>query len=156
MGRQNNTLRNDKWKNKQNQNNSKHVWNETDRCQIRKCQLDEKAIHLQLHYISIGDKIQWHRSIYTAPSQKFTTPPPQINFIKKDLTSGLYVLHFLKRQGHQGIFSLVKGTLWGNWKFLPEHFKGPKATDQGQWHNLGPVCYVFERTRAPSLAFSPW
>ena len=40
--------------------------------------------------------------------------------------TGLYAL-FLKGQGHQGIFSLVKGTLWGNCKFLLEHFKGTKV-----------------------------
>ena len=33
----------------------------------------------------------------------------------------------LKGQGHRGIFSLVKGTLWGNRKLLIEHFKGTKA-----------------------------
>ena len=33
----------------------------------------------------------------------------------------------LKGQGHQGIFFLVKGTLWGNCKFLLEHFKGTEA-----------------------------
>ena len=36
--------------------------------------------------------------------------------------------HFEKVQGHQGIFSSVKGTLLsGNCKFLLEHFKGTKA-----------------------------
>ena len=34
---------------------------------------------------------------------------------------------FVKGQGHQCIFSLVKGTLWGNCKFLREHFKGTKG-----------------------------
>ena len=34
---------------------------------------------------------------------------------------------FCSGQGHQGIFSLVKGTLWGNCTFLLEHFKGTKA-----------------------------
>ena len=30
-------------------------------------------------------------------------------------------------QEHQGNFSLVKGTQWGSYKFLLEHFKGTKA-----------------------------
>ena len=34
---------------------------------------------------------------------------------------------FLKGQGHQCIFSFVKGTLWGNCIFLLKHFKGTKA-----------------------------
>ena len=42
---------------------------------------------------------------------------------------------FLKGQGHQGIFSLVKGTLWGNCKFLLEHFKGTKAMTRGHGGN---------------------
>ena len=40
-------------------------------------------------------------------------------------------LCFMKGLGHQGIFSLVKGTLWGNCKFLFEHFKGTKAITMG-------------------------
>ena len=37
------------------------------------------------------------------------------------------MLRFWKGQEHQDIFSLVKGTLWENCKFLLEHFKGTKA-----------------------------
>ena len=33
-----------------------------------------------------------------------------------------------EEQGHQSIFFLVKGTLWGNSKFLLEHFN-----DMGEW-----------------------
>ena len=45
---------------------------------------------------------------------------------------------FLKGQGHQGIFhklifSLVKGTLWENCKFLPVAFQGHQGNDQGTW-----------------------
>ena len=46
--------------------------------------------------------------------------------LRKVQVSGLYAW-FLKGQGHQGIFSLAKGTLWGNCKFLLEHLKGTKA-----------------------------
>ena len=44
----------------------------------------------------------------------------------------MYAL-FLKRQGYQEMFSFVKGTLWGNCKFLLDNFKGTKAmtNDQG-------------------------
>ena len=42
------------------------------------------------------------------------------------------VLLFSKGQGHQGILSMLKGTRWGNCKFL-EHFKGTKGNDQGAW-----------------------
>ena len=35
----------------------------------------------------------------------------------------LYDLFLKKGQGHQGIFSFEKGTLWENCKFLPEYFK---------------------------------
>ena len=52
---------------------------------------------------------------------------------------GLYAL-FLKGQGHQGIFSLVKGTLWGN--FFCEHFKGTKAMTRG--HGGNRLCCVLE------------
>ena len=37
------------------------------------------------------------------------------------------MLCFFKGQGHQGIFSLVKGTLWGNCKFLLKHFKSTRG-----------------------------
>ena len=46
------------------------------------------------------------------------------------MTAGLYAL-FLKEQGHQGIFSLVKGTLRENCKYLLEHFRGTKAMIMG-------------------------
>ena len=42
---------------------------------------------------------------------------------------------FFKGQGHQGIFSLVKGTLWGNCKILLEYFKGTKAMTRGEKAN---------------------
>ena len=42
---------------------------------------------------------------------------------------------FWKGQGHQGISSLVKGNLWGNCKFLLEHFKGAKAMTMGHGGN---------------------
>ena len=45
--------------------------------------------------------------------------------------AGMYA-SFSKGQGHRGIFSLVKGTLVGNSKFVLEHFMGTKR----QW----PVC----------------
>ena len=44
--------------------------------------------------------------------------------------AGLYA-SFLKGQEHQGIFSLVKGTLWGNCKYILEYFKGTKAMTRG-------------------------
>ena len=44
--------------------------------------------------------------------------------------TGLYA-SFLKRQGHQSIFSLVKRTLWGNCKSVLDHFKGTKAMTRG-------------------------
>jgi hypothetical protein len=47
---------------------------------------------------------------------------------------GLYAL-FLKGQWHQGIFSLVKGTLWGNRTILSEHFKVAKAMTRGHGGN---------------------
>ena len=50
--------------------------------------------------------------------------------------TGLYA-SFLKGQGHQGIFSLAKGTLGGNCKFLLEHFKGTKAMARGNGGNGG-------------------
>ena len=43
------------------------------------------------------------------------------------------VLCFWKE--HQGIFHLVKGTLWGNCKFLLEHFQGTKAMIRGVEEN---------------------
>ena len=42
---------------------------------------------------------------------------------------------FLKGQGHQCIFSLVKGTLRETCKFLLEHFKGTKAMTRWHWGN---------------------
>ena len=42
---------------------------------------------------------------------------------------------FLKGQRHQGIFSLVKGTLAGDCKFLLEYFKGAKAMTSGHGGN---------------------
>ena len=48
--------------------------------------------------------------------------------------AGLYA-SFLKGQGHQGIFFLVKGTLWWNCKFVLEHFKGTKAMTRGHGGN---------------------
>ena len=54
--------------------------------------------------------------------------------------AGLHAL-FLKGQGHQGIFSLVKGTLWGNCQFLLEPFKGTKAMTRGHGAGLSlPIC----------------
>ena len=50
-------------------------------------------------------------------------------------------------QGHQGIFSLVKGTLWGNCKFLLEHFKGTKAM-------IGPSREKFQKVLTPSRAWT--
>ena len=44
------------------------------------------------------------------------------------------MLHFLKAQGHQDIFSLVKGTLWGNCSFFMERFKGTKAMTRGHYN----------------------
>ena len=49
-------------------------------------------------------------------------------------TAGLYA-SFLKGQGHQGIFCLVKGTLCGNCQFLQEHFEGTKAMIKGHGGN---------------------
>ena len=48
---------------------------------------------------------------------------------------GLYTL-FYKGQGHQGIFSLVIVTLWGNCKFLLEPFKGTNAKTRGHTGKL--------------------
>ena len=42
---------------------------------------------------------------------------------------------FWKGNGHQGIFSSVKGTLWGNCKCLLKHFKGTKAITRGHGGN---------------------
>ena len=44
-------------------------------------------------------------------------------------------MFFLKGQGHQGTFSLVKVTLWGNCRLLLEHFKGTKAMARGHGGN---------------------
>ena len=51
---------------------------------------------------------------------------------------------FVKGQGHRGILSLVKGTLWGNWKFLLRAFQGHQGNDQGAWRQslLWPSCKV--------------
>ena len=49
-------------------------------------------------------------------------------------SAGLYA-SYLKVQGQQGILSLVKGTLWGNCRFLLWHFKGTKAMTRGHWGN---------------------
>ena len=46
--------------------------------------------------------------------------------------AGLYA-SFLKGLGRQSIFCLVKGTLWGNCKFLLEEFQGHQGNDQGTW-----------------------
>ena len=43
--------------------------------------------------------------------------PRQLNE-RASVMSQALMLCFWKRQGHQGIFSLVKGTLWGNCQFL--------------------------------------
>ena len=57
-------------------------------------------------------------------------------------TSGLYAF-FFKWQGYQGIFSLVKGTLWVYYTFLQEHFKGTKALTRGYGGNrLRCLCVV--------------
>ena len=44
--------------------------------------------------------------------------------------TGLYA-SILKRQGHQSISSLVKGTLWGNCKSVLDHFNCTKAMTRG-------------------------
>ena len=59
--------------------------------------------------------------------------------------SGQYA-SFLKGQGHQGSFSLLKSTLCGNCKFLLEQFKATKALTRGQEGN--------RRRQSPSLP--PW
>ena len=57
------------------------------------------------------------------------------------------MLWFLKGQGHQGIVSLVKGTLWGNCKFLLEYFKGTKAMTKG--HGGNRLCCLREVSGLP-------
>ena len=54
------------------------------------------------------------------------------------MVSGLYA-SFLKGQGHQGIFSLVKGALWGNCKFLLWAFQGHQSNDKGQRRQSPPL-----------------
>ena len=51
-----------------------------------------------------------------------------------NVCTGLYA-SLLKGQEHKGISFLVKGTLWGNCKFLLEHFKGTKAMTRGHRGN---------------------
>ena len=53
---------------------------------------------------------------------------------QKIIKTGLYA-SFLKRQAHQGIFSLVKGNLYWNCTFLLEHFKGTKVKTRGKGGN---------------------
>ena len=63
--------------------------------------------------------------------QRRRLPPLPLCSIK---SAGLYA-SFLKGQGHQGISSFVKGTLWGNCKFLLENFNGTKAMSMGHGGN---------------------
>ena len=46
------------------------------------------------------------------------------------------------RIAYQGNFSLVKGTLWGNCKFLLEHFKGTKAMTNGGMEAIALIASV--------------
>ena len=45
------------------------------------------------------------------------------------------MLRFWNIKGHRGIFALINGTLWGNCKFLLEHFKGTKSMSMGHGAN---------------------
>ena len=47
-----------------------------------------------------------------------------------------------ERARHQGIFFLVKGTLWWNCKFVLEHFQGTKALTRG--HRGNRLCCLRE------------
>ena len=60
------------------------------------------------------------------------------NKTKPLLFPGLYD-SFLKGQGHQGIFSSIKGTQWGNCKLLQELFKGTKAMGRVAITYVAPV-----------------
>ena len=61
--------------------------------------------------------------------------PVQLLFFSHKLNKkGMYA-SLLKGQGHHGIFSSVKGTLWGNFKFLLELFKGTRAMTRGHGGN---------------------
>ena len=77
------------------------------------------------------------KGTYSSPPVAWIYPSLWVNYYNNEglyLHSGLYA-SFLKGQGHQGIFSLAKGTLWGNCKFLLEHFKGTKAMARGNGGN---------------------
>ena len=77
-------------------------------------------------------------------------------------TPGVNIFHgqvsnasFLKGQGHQGIFSLVKG--WGKCTLLLEHFKGTKGQGGnrlcclrgGQWNIVSGICMVTHYVQTP-------
>ena len=59
---------------------------------------------------------------------------PWLHLIKP--TTVLYA-SFLKGQEHQGISSLVRGTLLGNCKFLTWALQGHQGNDQGAWRHGG-------------------
>ena len=74
------------------------------------------------------------------PSVLFRTNTTQKTFT----CAGLYVL-FLKGQGHKGIFSLVKGTLWGHCIVIStEDFKGTKTMTRG--HGGNPLRCLLEES----------
>ena len=51
------------------------------------------------------------------------------------LLSSCSILVCFVNEGHQGIFSMLKATLWGHCKFLLECFKGTKAMTRGHGGN---------------------
>ena len=78
---------------------------------------------------------------------------------------GLYAFFFFKGRGHQGILSLVMGTLWGNYKFVLEHFKGTNAMTRRHWgnchrclHAVSGLMYfpLTEVSFEPVFMESPW
>ena len=71
--------------------------------------------------------------------------------IKRRFLKGLYA-SFLKGQGHQGIFILVKGLLLRNSNFQLEYYKGTRAMTRGH----GGYCRCFRENITMGFLFCWW
>ena len=68
------------------------------------------------------------------PCKAYSTQVSMMSMV----SSGLYA-SFLKGQGHQGIFSVAKGTLWGNCKFQGHQGNGKGSPPLPPWISIRPV-----------------
>ena len=101
-------------------------------------------VYVDLHIISYNNSKTHHAHISIDGVPK---APTKIQYKDLQKLTNLWMLSglcasFLKGQGHQGIFSLVKATLWGNCEFLLGHFNGTKAMTTG--HGGNRLCWLCE------------